>query len=279
MLMAIPNNYESHTSNEKNWLDELVRIMARLRGKDGCPWDQEQTHASLKRCLIEETAEFLDAVDEQDDQAMQEELGDILLNVVFHAQIGAEDNRFDLQSVARHICEKLIRRHPHVFGDKTVTQAEGVKKLWEQIKQTERREKQAKTDTPQSALHGVPKHLPALHRAYKIQKKAARVGFDWSTVDGVVEKIQEELQEVIHAMDRNDDQAVIHEIGDLLFAVTNLSRFYNHVPEEALHQTVRKFERRFHYIEQRLRDEGKHPEQCDLDELDALWNDAKQKGI
>ena len=185
--MTKPNDNDQTASDEKDWLNELVRLMARLRDKEGCPWDQEQTHESLKRCLVEETAEFLDAVDEQDDEAMQEELGDILLNVVFHAQIAAEENRYDLQSVARTICEKLIRRHPHVFGDKKVTHAEGVKEQWEQIKQAERRDKSAQgsltgqdnTDISQSALQGVPKHLPALHRAYKIQKKASRVGFDW----------------------------------------------------------------------------------------------------
>ena len=274
--MTKPNDNDQTVSDEKDWLNELVRLMARLRDKDGGPWDQEQTHESLKRCLVEETAEFLDAVDERNDEAMQEELGDILLNVVFHAQIAAEENRFDLQSIARKICEKLIRRHPHVFGDKKVTHPDSVKVMWEQIKQAERRDK---SDKPQSALDGVPKHLSALHRAYKIQKKASRVGFDWPTADGVVEKIEEELAEVRHAMEQDNPETVIQEIGDLLFAVTNLSRFYHHIPEEALHRTIRKFERRFHYIEQRLRDQGKRPEQCELDELDTLWNDAKQEGI
>lgn len=259
-----------------DWLNEAVRLMARLRAKDGCPWDHQQTHVSLKRYLVEETAELLDAIDEGNDQALQDELGDVLLQVLFHAQIAAEDTRFNVQDVARRLCEKLIRRHPHVFGDRQVDHAEGVVAQWEQIKRQEH-EDQPPQQEPQSCLQGVPKHLPALHRAYKIQKKAAQVGFDWPQVEGVFDKIQEELAEVRQAMTANDKAAVAEEIGDLLFAVTNLSRFLGHFPEDALHTAVRKFEQRFMQVEQLLQQQGKTPEQCDLEELDALWERAKRE--
>jgi tetrapyrrole methylase family protein/MazG family protein len=259
-----------------DWLNEAVRLMARLRAKDGCPWDHQQTHVSLKRYLVEETAELLDAIDEGDDQALQDELGDVLLQVVFHAQIAAEDARFDVQDVARRLCEKLVRRHPHVFADQQIDHAEGVVTQWERIKDQERKDRQSQ-ETTTSILQGVPKHLPALHRAYKVQKKAARVGFDWPDVEGVFSKIHEELAEVREAMASNDKAAVADEIGDLLFAVTNLSRFLGHFPEEALHGAVHKFESRFLRIEQWLREQGRTPDMCDLEELDALWERAKRE--
>jgi tetrapyrrole methylase family protein/MazG family protein len=259
-----------------DWLNEAVRLMARLRAKDGCPWDHQQTHVSLKRYLVEETAELLDAIDEGDDQALQDELGDVLLQVVFHAQIAAEDARFDVQDVARRLCEKLVRRHPHVFGSQQIDHAEGVVAQWERIKDQERKDRQSQETTP-SVLQGVPRHLPALHRAYKVQKKAAHVGFDWPDVEGVFSKIHEELAEVREAMASNDKAAVADEIGDLLFAVTNLSRFLGHFPEEALHGAVHKFESRFLRIEQWLREQGKTPDMCDLEELDALWERAKRE--
>ncbi|NQV34461.1 MAG: nucleoside triphosphate pyrophosphohydrolase [Phycisphaeraceae bacterium] len=260
---------------ETDWTKELIKIMAQLRGEDGCPWDREQTHESLKRYLVEETAELLDAIDEQDDAAIKDELGDVLLNVLFHAQIACEEQRFNIQDVARNTCEKLIRRHPHVFGDTTIDTPEGVKTQWEQIKQIERQDKAQGHELPASALHGVPKHLPALHRAHKVLNKAARAGFEWPTVEGVMAKIHEELAEVQDAIERQDRKAVAEEIGDLLFAVTNLGRFLDHFSEQALHHTIHKFEQRFKYIEQQLLAKGKLPQQCDLDELMALWIQAK----
>ena len=252
--------------------------MARLRAEDGCPWDRKQTHESLKRYLVEETAELLDAIDEQDDVAIKDELGDVLLNLLLHAQIASEENRFDIQDVARNTCEKMIRRHPHVFGDATIDTPEGVVTQWEQIKQVERQAKDHDGEQPTpSAIHGVPKHLPALHRAYKVLNKAARVGFEWPTVEGVMAKIHEELAEVQHAIKSEDRKAVAEEIGDLLFAVTNLGRFLDHFPEQALHHTIGKFEQRFKTIEQQLLAQGKLPQQCDLDELMALWMQAKDE--
>lgn len=254
----------------KDWVVELADIMRTLRGPDGCPWDREQTHRTLKEFLAEEAAELFDAIDEDDTDAMVEELGDVLLQVVFHAQIAEETGRFNLQAVAKRCCEKLLHRHPHVFGDSAVDNADAVLRQWERIKQAE---KQA---TRPSALSGVPRHLPALHRAYKMQTKAAKVGFDWPAVDGIIAKIDEELAELKEALADNDSEAVSEETGDLLFSIVNLSRFHKRVPEELLHDTVRKFEKRFHLIEHRLQALGKVPEDCELDELDALWNEAKK---
>lgn len=253
----------------QDWLQELADIVARLRSPGGCPWDRRQTHASLKRYLVEESAELLDAIDERDDAAIEDELGDLLLQVFLHAQIGAEEARFDVQSAARRICEKMLRRHPHVFGDAEAETPDAVVRQWEEIKREER------GGEPDSALSGIPRHLPALHRAHDVQKKAARVGFDWPDVEGVVAKIEEELDEVREALDAGDSENLAAEIGDLLFAVVNLGRFRGLLAEELLHGTVRKFERRFQRMESLLGESGKRPEACSLDELDALWEQAK----
>ncbi len=261
-------------SNQKmqtDWVLELVEIMRRLRAPGGCPWDREQTHQTLKEFLAEEAAELFDAIDEDDDDAIIEELGDVLLQVVFHAQIGREEGRFELQDVARRCCEKLIHRHPHVFADSEAKDADAVLRQWDKIKKVE---KQA---IRKSALSGVPRHLPALHRAFKMQKKAAKVGFDWPSIEGVIAKIDEELAELKEALAANDSEAVSEETGDLLFSVVNLSRFHKRVPEELLHDTVKKFEQRFQRIEKNLEDRGRVPEDCSLDELEALWNEAKQE--
>ncbi|MCF7855145.1 MAG: nucleoside triphosphate pyrophosphohydrolase [Candidatus Pacebacteria bacterium] len=253
------------------WITRLVEIMAQLRAPDGCPWDREQTHQTLKEFLMEEAAELFDAIDDEDEEGMVEELGDVLLQVVFHSQIASEEGRFNMQDVARVCCEKLIRRHPHVFGESEVNDAAGVLRQWETIKRSE------KPNRRPSAISGVPRHLPALHRAYKMQKKAAKVGFDWPSIEGVVAKIDEELQEVKHALATDDTAAASEEIGDLLFAVVNLSRFQQRVPEELLHDTVKKFETRFRRIEELLEKEHKTPTECTLGELNALWNQAKKE--
>ncbi|MFC1762925.1 nucleoside triphosphate pyrophosphohydrolase [Planctomycetota bacterium] len=273
VMTNIPKNDERLG---KDGFTELVNIMTRLRGEGGCPWDRKQDHVTLKRYLIEETAELLDAIDAGDDAALEDELGDVLLQVVFHAQIAAEAGRFDAQDVARRICEKLVRRHPHVFGETEVADAEGVVTQWEAIKAEERRDA-GKEHT--GALQGVPGHLPALHRAYKVQKKAAKVGFDWPDVQGVIDKVREELAEVEQAMAEGNREAVMEEVGDLLFAVTNLSRFLGHFPEDALHQTVRKFEHRFAKIEAWLAERGQGPADATLDELEALWQRAKRESL
>ncbi len=255
---------------EVDAVQELVEILARLRAPDGCPWDREQTHTSLKRFIVEETAELLDAIDEGNDDAIVDELGDVLLQVVLHSQIGKEEGRFDLQQVAKRCSEKMVRRHPHVFGTASVQDAAGVVDQWEKIKKGEKI-----AGARKSAVSGVPRHLPALHRADKIQRKAAKVGFNWPSVDGVLAKIEEELAEVRQALRDEDEQAISEEIGDLLFSVVNLSRFRRHSAEELLHNTIKKFERRFVRIESLLEAEGRRPEDCSLEELDRLWDHVK----
>lgn len=274
-----PNSGGEHfaaPAPDRDWVAELVDVMARLRAPDGCPWDREQTHASLKRFLVEESAELLDAIDEGDDAKIVDELGDVLLQVVFHARIAEEEGRFDLSRVARHCCEKIVRRHPHVFGDRQAATAADVLEVWKEVKWEEQKQRGGPRPLA-SALDGVPRHLPALHRAYKIQKKAARVGFDWPTIDGVMAKIEEEFAEVREALARGDREAAGDEIGDLLFAVVNLSRFIDCEPEDRLRQTIRKFARRFANIEAALRAQRKKPEECSLEELDALWEKSKQE--
>lgn len=254
----------------KNWVLELQRVMSRLRSDKGCPCDRQQSHESLMRYLVEETYEVLDAVDEKNDDHFVEELGDVLLQIIFHCQIARETGRFNLQDVARRCCEKLIRRHPHVFGSKTIADAEGVRAQWEIIKKREREGKE------ESVLDGVPRHLPALSQAEKIQKKAARVGFDWSEVDAVVSKIDEELAEVKEALKSDRKERVRAEIGDLLFSVVNLSRFQGESAEELLRQTVKKFYARFQFIECTLATQGRRIEDCKIQELDTLWEQAKK---
>ena len=255
----------------KDWVQELVNILARLRAPDGCPWDREQTHQTLKQWLIEEAGEFLDAIEDGDDPGMCEELGDVLLQVVFHAQIAREQGRFDLQDAARVCCEKMIRRHPHVFGTGTAKDADAVLVQWEKIK----KEEKGTGGVRKSAVSGVPRHLPALHRAHKIQKKAAKVGFDWPDVTGVLDKIEEELREVRQALAAGDEVQVREEIGDLLFSVVNLSRFREHLAEELLNDTIRKFERRFWRMEELLAADNRPLEGCTINDLDGYWNRAK----
>jgi tetrapyrrole methylase family protein/MazG family protein len=257
---------------DKDWMHELESIMSRLRAKDGCPWDREQDHVTLQRYLIEEAYELIDAIDDGDDEHLVDELGDVLLQVVFHCQIARETKRFDLQDVARTISEKLLRRHPHVFGDTTVDDADGVVRQWEEIK---REESTGRKRT--SHLDGVPRHLPALLQAEKIQKKAAKVGFDWPNIDGVIEKLDEELAELKAARAAGDAEAVAAEAGDLLFTIVNFSRFCKFNAEDALRGTVGRFRERFSFIEQELQRQGRTFEASSLAELDALWDEAKRR--
>ncbi len=267
----MPENSATRQADNIDYVQKLVRILARLRAPDGCPWDKEQTHASLQPYIVEEAAGFLHAEDERDDLNMAEELGDILLQLVFHCQIAEEEGRYDLQTAARLCCEKMIRRHPHVFGETTVDSAEGVIDQWEKIK----REEKGKEHRSSSAVEGVPRHLPALHRARKIQHKAAKVGFDWPAIDGVIAKIEEELLETREALREGERDAIAEEIGDLLFSVVNLSRFCDECPEELLHATIRKFDRRFRSMEELLKQRGKEASGCEIDELEQLWQEAK----
>ena len=254
-------------------LAQLLAIMARLRAPGGCPWDREQTHASIKPNLIEESYETLDAIDSGDPQKLKEELGDVLLQVVFHAQMAAERKAFDFGDIAKVLAAKLIRRHPHVFGAVKVAGSGDVLRNWEQIK---RGEKTAAKEFP-SVVAGVPRHLPALLKAEQVQRKVARVGFDWKTLAPVAAKVEEELAEVRHAVARRRPAEVREEIGDLLFAVVNLGRFIGHSAEEALDGTIHKFIRRFQEIERRLHAQGREMTACSLAELDAIWNQIKRE--
>ncbi len=255
-----------------NYLDEfrrLVSIMKELRQK--CPWDRKQTPQSLRQYILEEAYETVEAIDHQDWDELKKELGDLLLQIVFQAEIAAEAQRFTLEQVIHHINEKLIERHPHVFGDVTVTSADEVKDNWEQIKyQKENR---------RSLLQGVPKHLCALLRAQRIQDKAAHVGFDWENPREVLQKVKEELKELEQALDSQTPEEAEGEMGDVLFSLVNLSRFLNINAEDALRKTTNKFIARFQYIEQQLAAQHKDIHNVSLQEMDALWEEAKKLGL
>jgi tetrapyrrole methylase family protein/MazG family protein len=250
---------------------ELIEIMARLRGEGGCPWDREQTHESIKPYFVEETYEVLEAIDEGDPGKLREELGDVLLQVVFHARMAEEAGTFAIADVLRSITEKLIRRHPHVFGTVQADTAQEVLFNWEEIKRAER----TRATGSASALDGVPRELPALLRAHRLQEKASRVGFDWSEAREVLKKVEEELAELKEAMEGQAALRVEAELGDLLFSLVNLSRFVSVNPEEALRKTIGRFIARFRFIEEELARRGGSLKDSTLPEMDALWNEAK----
>jgi tetrapyrrole methylase family protein/MazG family protein len=249
-------------------IDRLRAIVAALRGPGGCPWDHEQTHASLRAGLLEEAYEVVAAIDSGDDANLCEELGDLLLQVVFHADIGRTEGRFDFDAVARSISEKLVRRHPHVFGDSHCADSSEVLKRWDEIKHAE------KGGRPGSLLDGLPHGLPALIRAEKVQKKAAKVGFDWQNAEPVWEKVQEEMNEARAAAPEELEE----EIGDVLFAVVNLSRKLKIDPETALSRSTRKFEQRFRGVETLARERGLELSTLGLERLDRLWDEVKGQG-
>jgi ATP diphosphatase len=255
----------------------LLEIMAALRtAGSGCPWDLEQTFATIAPYTIEEAYEVADAIARNDLDELKDELGDLLLQVVFHARMAEEQSAFTFGDVVEAITAKLVRRHPHVFGDAGKLSAEQVSGLWERIKTSEKADKAGAGNGPTGALGGVPAGLPALARALKLQKKAARVGFDWGQPAPIIAKIREEADEIAGAIEGNDREQIAGEIGDLLFAVVNLARQLDMDPESALRTTNVKFERRFASIEQALKARGKTPAQSTLAEMDALWDEAKQ---
>lgn len=256
----------------KELFDRLVQVVATLRGENGCPWDRAQTHESLKADLIEETYETLEAIDAKVPAKLHEELGDLLMQVMLHAQIAKDRGDFSINDVLRSITDKLIRRHPHVFGDVDADDTETVLENWEAIKRSE-----AGYEDRVSVLDGVPVSLPGLLRAQKIQNRAARVGFDWDTVADVLPKLEEELNEVKVSVEQGDRAEIEMEIGDLLFSVVNLCRFLDIQAEEALRQAVRKFTDRFQKMEATLAGRGKTFKDYDLAGLDLMWEEAKQK--
>jgi len=259
-------------------IDRLLEIMAALRTPEsGCPWDLQQNFATIAPYTLEEAYEVADAIARNDLADLKDELGDLLLQVVFHARMAQEQDAFAFGDVVEAITTKLIRRHPHVFGDKRAGDPQAVKRLWEDIKAQEKREKAARggQPVPQGALAGVPVALPASTRALKLQAKASQVGFDWNDPRAVLRKIREETDEIEDALD-NDTANAAGEIGDLLFATVNLARHLHADPETLLRQTSAKFERRFAAIEQALAARGKAPQDSTLAEMDALWNEAKK---
>ncbi len=253
-----------------NGVSRLDEVIQRLRGPDGCPWDREQTLKTLKPCLLEETYELLEAIDLDDPELHREELGDVLLQVVFQCAIREEQGCFNLNDVANELVEKLIRRHPHVFGEEKVDSTSQVLRNWETIKQTE------KGKAPdRSTLDGVPAALPALLKAQRMQSKASRVGFDWKDATGAVAKIHEELAELQEVVATGNTQRIEEEMGDLIFSLVNTCRFLKIDAEQALESTNRKFSRRFRDVERQVKEQGKTLKACTLAELDALWDRAK----
>lgn len=257
-------------------LDDLLYLMARLRDpQTGCPWDIKQDYASIAPSTIEEAYEVVDAIEKQDFGHLNEELGDLLFQVIFYAQIGKEEQRFDFSSIVSSLVEKLVRRHPHVFPEGTLQSQvsdrhnlpDDIKQRWEIIKQQERAAKGA-----HGVLDDVPVNLPALSRAAKLQKRAANVGFDWENIHGPLAKVREELIEVEEALEQNDSEHLSEELGDLLFAVVNVVRYLKEDPEAVLRSANRKFEKRFQYIEQQL---GDQLEAADIDTMNRLWDEAK----
>ena len=259
--------------NEADKFAQLTTIMRRLRGPGGCPWDAEQSHESLKRYLLEECYEVIEAIDKSDPEHLKEELGDLMLQPVFHAAIAEEKEEFTMADVLQTICDKLVLRHPHVFGDQIVKSADEQVENWERIKKMEKGEER------KSALAGVPPHLPALLKAQKITEKAARVGFDWEHVDQVFAKVIEELHEFEETMVTGDETQMEAELGDLLFAIVNLGRFLSLNPEEALRKTIERFSRRFTHIEETMHARGVQMKEATLDEMEILWEEAKAAEI
>lgn len=259
----------------------LVRIMERLQEPGGCPWDLEQTHVSLKPYMIEEAYEALDAIDRGDDAELAEELGDVLLQVVFHSVLARRTGRFSIDEVSTAAATKMVRRHPHVFGEGEARTAADVLHNWENLKAAERRQKSAAGDKASKKRKGllshVPANLPALLRAQRLQEKAVRVGFDWPNPEGVLDKIEEEISELREALKNKttDSAEAAFELGDVLFSIVNLARFLNLDAEECLRGTCNKFQKRFEYIEAEAAAQHRELKEMSLDEMDQLWNEAK----
>ncbi len=256
---------------EKYDFQDLVAIMKILRGEGGCPWDREQTHQSIRQNFIEETYEVIEAIDTEDTELLKEELGDVLLQVVFHSEIAQEQGRFDIDDVADGICKKLIVRHPHVFSDVTADTSEKVLENWDKIKMQTKSQK-----SRTQAMRSVSRSLPGLMRSQKIQEKAAKAGFDWDNVNGALDKLEEEIAELKQAIKNNDSENQFEEFGDVLFSAVSVSRFLGVDSEKALYFSCDKFIERFDKVEQAAKEQGIDMKDADLNTLDSLWNQAKE---
>jgi MazG family protein len=262
--------------------EKLVDIMTTLRGPNGCPWDKQQDFNSLKPMLVEEVYEVLEAVENNDFEGLSEELGDLLLHVLFNAQLAKESGRFDIDTVIDQISGKLVRRHPHVFGDESASTPEEVIKNWEAIKAQEKAQKlKGRTPEQRSLLEGIPSKLPAIHEAHQISSRAARVGFDWPDVEGIFDKLQEEVRELKEVISTETDgdkrERLEDEIGDMLFVIVNIARYLKIDSESALKRANRKFKTRFQFMEKQLAEQGKTLDTTPLAEMESLWQKAKEK--
>jgi len=271
LLDHLTSIYVPKRTDEINHLSRLIGIMKELRSEDGCPWDREQTHESLTKYLIEEAYEVKHAVDHEDDQALVDELGDVLLQIVFHTTIASEEGYFDIQDVVKAVCDKMIRRHPHVFGTSSVENADEVLVNWQAIKD---KEKEAKG--PTDTMKNISFSLPALMRSQKIQKVAMKVGFEWEDISGALDKVKEEIAEVENAILEGDDFQKMEEIGDLLMVISNVARWLKIDAELALNKANEKFIKRFSYIEESLKRENKLFSESTLEEMDFYWEEAKK---
>lgn len=258
-----------------NEFDKLIDIVKKLRAPDGCPWDRKQTLYSLKDALIEETCELIDALDNKDIENIKEELGDVLLHVVFHSQTACEDGLFNIEDVICGINEKLIRRHPHVFKNEHYETAEQVKERWDEIKKEENKDKTA----PDSILDKVPKNLPSLMQAEKLQKKASKYGFDWENPEQVFKKLQEELNELHDAYKEKNKEHISEELGDVIFVLSRLATHLDISADESLRKVNNKFRRRFGFIEKSLKETGRTLETTTVAEMEEKWQEAKRKGL
>ncbi|MFQ5561767.1 MAG: nucleoside triphosphate pyrophosphohydrolase [Nitrospinota bacterium] len=254
----------------KKTFSEFVELMKVLRGEGGCPWDREQTHQSIKTNLIEEAYEVLEAIEEENPEKLKEELGDLLLQVVFHATIAEESKTFTAGDVIEAIYQKMVRRHPHVFNGVDVENSKEVLSQWEKIKKSE-----AGKEGRKSLLDGVPKEMPALLRANRVQEKAARAGFDWEHADQVFKKVEEEMGEFREAFMKKNNEEMEDELGDLLFSLVNIARFIEVSPEDALKKTIQRFTQRFHFIERAVAGRHREVSDCTLEELETFWKEAK----
>jgi len=251
-------------------LKELLKIMEALRSEKGCPWDKEQTRESLKPYIIEEAYELIEAIEENDPEKIKEELGDLLFQIVFQSRVAEENGEFSMQEVIEKIAKKMIARHPHVFGDTECKTPDEVIRQWEILKKQEGKLRD-------SILEGVPKTLPSLLRAHRLQKRAAQVGFDWERVGDVLKKLDEEIKELKEALGTNKQHEIEEELGDIFFMLVNLSRFVGVNPEDAHRKTISKFIHRFRYIEMNAAEQGRKLSDMTLEEMDKLWDEAKEK--
>ena len=255
-------------------IQKLVDLVAHLRSDIGCPWDREQTRETLKPMLIEEAYEVLEALDSEDPMELREELGDLLFQILFHAQISFEKREFDLCEVIDQLHEKMVRRHPHVFGETDLKTSADVLRSWEDLKAAEKGvPSTSKPDSKRSILDGIPSQIPAIYRAFQMTAKASRVGFDWEKLEDILAKLQEETNELLEA--RGSAEAMREEVGDLLFVMVNVARFLGIDPETALEKSNSKFDRRFRYVESQIKGQGRQLKDSTLAEMDSLWNEAK----